>query len=347
LDVAGLMTPPKRDVILAINCGSSSLKVAAFATNPLTQLSAVNVEMSARAIDDALSRLSADGVPPPTVAGHRVVHGGAKYTAPTRIDDRVLAELNELVPLAPVHLPLSIAAIEALTQRHPQLPQVACFDTAFHATMPEIAWRLPLPALDGGIRRYGFHGLSYEYVMSTLGATPPSRIVIAHLGNGSSLVAVKDGRAIDTTMGLTPAGGVMMGSRTGDLDPGVLTYLMRARKLSADQLERLVNEQSGMRAIGGTSDMRALLERSAADPSARLAVSMFAYSVRKAIGALVAALGGIDLLVFTGGIGENAAAVREEVCAALGDVIARAEVRVVRTDEDLMVARHAVRCASS
>jgi acetate kinase len=228
--------------------------------------------------------------------------------------------------------------------------------------MPEVARRLPLPDRFKEIRRYGFHGLSYEYVMSALGPAAPSRIVIAHLGNGASLVAVKDGRSIDTTMGLTPAGGILMGTRPGDLDPGVLIYLAREKGLGPDALEQLVDRESGLVAIGGTSDMKTLLERSPSDPRAQLAVEMFGYSVRKAIGAFAAALGGLDLLVFTGGIGEHAAPVRAEACrglepfgievdakrnaahaAIISAASSRAVVRVVTTDEDAVIARHARR----
>jgi acetate kinase len=227
--------------------------------------------------------------------------------------------------------------------------------------LPEVAWRLPLPdALVGEqVRRYGFHGLSYEYVMSVLGESRPPRIVIAHLGNGASLVAVKEGKAIDTTMGFTPAGGIMMGTRTGDLDPGALIFLARQNHLSPDDLERICERESGLLAVGGGADMRALVERSASNPRAALAVSMFAYGVRKAIGALAAALGGLDLLVFTGGIGEHAIEVRAKACrglepfgveldseanAAGADRISRPSgrclVRVIPTDEDVMIARH-------
>jgi acetate kinase len=278
------------------------------------------------------------------------------------VDTTVIAELKKLSALAPLHMPAAIAGIEAIAAWHPRLFQVACFDTAFHASMPEIARRLPLPlwADRAGVRRYGFHGISYEYVLSKLGPEAPSRIVIAHLGNGSSLVAVKDGRSIDTTMGFTPAGGVLMGTRTGDLDPGALVYLLREKHLSTDEIERLVERESGLLGVGGTSDMIALLER--ADERARLAVAMFGYAVRKAIGALGAALGGIDLLVFTGGIGEHAPSVRADACAGLesfgvhldegrnsrGEEIVSVDespcaVRVIATNEDLVIAQHALR----
>jgi acetate kinase len=304
----------------------------------------------------------------PQLVGHRVVHGGARHAAPARVDASLLADLDRLVPLAPLHLPAAIEGMRAAAVRWPGITQVACFDTAFHASMPEVAWRLPLPdALVGDqVRRYGFHGLSYEYIVSVLGASLPPRIVIAHLGNGASLVAIKDGRAMDTTMGMTPAGGIMMGTRSGDLDPGALIFLAREKKLSPDDLERICEREAGLLAVGGSADMRALLKQAVPTSRATLAVSMFGYAVRKAIGALAAALGGLDLLVFTGGIGEHAPEVRAEACRGLeafgveldpernrngADPISlpasRCLVRVIRTDEDLAIVRHCWRFSSS
>jgi acetate kinase len=297
----------------------------------------------------------------PHVVGHRVVHGGAHHTAPARVDASLLADLDRLVPLAPLHLPAAIEGMRAAAVRWPGIMQVACFDTAFHATMPEVAWRVPLPdALVGDqVRRYGFHGLSYEYIISVLGESRPPRIVIAHLGNGASLVAVKDGRAVDTTMGLTPTGGIMMGTRSGDLDPGALIFLAREKNLSPDDLERICERESGLLAVGGVADMQVLLKQAIPGSRAALAVSMFEYGVRKAIGALAAAMGGLDLLVFTGGIGEHAPEVRAEACRGLeafgvemdpqgnlagADPISkpssRCMVRIIRTDEDLAIVRH-------
>jgi acetate kinase len=298
----------------------------------------------------------------PTAVGHRIVHGGPDLVAPTLVDDRVSATLRAAVPFAPLHLPAELEGIAAVTARHPRLPQVVCFDTAFHARMPAVARRLPLPRAmwDAGIRRYGFHGLSYEYVVGTIGAATLGRAVVAHLGNGASLAAIRDGQSVDTTMGLTPAGGIVMGTRTGDLDPGVLTHLLAHRGYDVAALERLVDRESGLLGVSGTSaDMRQLLAVRARDPHAAEAVDLFCYDVRKQIGAFAAVLGGIDTLVFTGGIGEHAAPVRWEVCqglehigiridAARNDVHApvispaagRCLVRVVPTDEDLMIARH-------
>ena len=273
--------------------------------------------------------------------GHRVVHGGPDHTAPARVDAALIAELRTLSRFAPLHVPSAIEAIEAVSQRYPALPQVACFDTAFHRRMPEVAQRLPLPRplWDEGLRRYGFHGLSYEYVLAELGDERPGRTIIAHLGNGASLAAVRDGRPVDTTMGFTPTGGLVMGTRSGDLDPGVLLYLLREKGYDAERLERLVDREAGLLGVSGsTSDMKALLEMRQADARAAQAVEMFCYAVRKHIGALAAVLGGLDLLVFTGGIGERAPAVRDEIGRGLEHL--GSDVRVIPTNEDLMIARH-------
>ena len=259
--------------------------------------------------------------------------------------------------------------MEAVTARFPALPQVACFDTAFHHRMPELARRLPLPRTlwDAGIRRYGFHGLSYEYIVWRLGPAARGRTIIAHLGNGASMAAVRDGMPVDTTMGLTPAGGFMMGTRSGDLDPGIAIYLLRGKGYDADRLERLVNNESGLLGVSESSpDMKTLLELREKEPAAAQAVSMFCYQLRKSIGAFAAALGGLDLLVFTGGIGERAAPVRWEACQGLehlglqldperntahADTVSRPDsrcmVRVIPTDEDLMIARHTLAALSS
>jgi acetate kinase len=308
-------------------------------------------------------------------AGHRIVHGGPKFGAPQRIDEKLKSGLEELIPFAPLHLPSQVAMIEAVAVHFPDLPQVACFDTAFHARMPEVAQRFALPQKlwEQGIRRYGFHGLSYEYVTGKLGTELGRRAIIAHLGNGASMVALKDGLPMDTSMGLTPTGGFMMGTRSGDLDPGVLIHLLQAG-YSADQLEELVDHQAGLLGVSGqSSDMKILLQKSHTDSGARMSVQMFAYQVRKFIGAYAAVLNGLDTLVFTGGIGERAAEVRAQICTGLeylgitldaaandrnAEVInlpgakctvdaeaislpgTKCTVRVVQTDEDLMIARH-------
>jgi acetate kinase len=305
--------------------------------------------------------LREQGVEKLAAAGHRIVHGGPKFTAPQLIDVRLKQALKELIPFAPLHLPSQIAMIEAVEAHFPDLPQVACFDTAFHSRMPEVAQRFALPQRfwEQGIRRYGFHGLSYEYVIGKLGGKLGRRAIIAHLGNGASMVALKDGLPMDTSMGMTPTGGFMMGTRSGDLDPGVLIHLLKTG-YSAEQLEELVDHEAGLLGVSGhTSDMKALLQKSQTDSASHMAVQMFAYQVRKFIGAYAAVLNGLDTLVFTGGIGERAADVRGKICSGLGylgvalDTQANAQnaevislpnsqcaVRVVQTDEDLMIVRH-------
>ncbi|HEY6419853.1 MAG TPA: acetate/propionate family kinase [Candidatus Binataceae bacterium] len=311
---------------------------------------------------DATARLN---LPTPRAAGHRLVHGGPDHAAPERVTPQLMSALRGLIPFAPLHLPGELQAIDDVSDHFPGLPQAVCFDTAFHRRMPELAQRFALPRAlwDDGIRRYGFHGISYEYIMQALRETPPPRVIIAHLGNGASMAAVRDGRPVDTTMGFTPAGGFMMGTRSGDLDPGVPVYLMKERGFDAAGLDRLVNRESGLLGVSGvTSDMKKLLELRNANPDARQAVAMFCYQLRKSIGALAAALGGLDLLVFTGGIGERAASVRWTVAAGLdhlgirldqrrndahADTISsqgsRCIVRVIPTNEDLMIARHTSR----
>jgi acetate kinase len=358
-------------VILCLNCGSSSLKYAVFELGDggeirLEQGDIQGIGLAGAAEDHAEAlRHALDRIGPLAArldaVGHRIVHGGPEHLGPARIDEALLASLRDLVPLAPLHLPASIRGIEAVARLRPGLFQVACFDTAFHATLPEVARRVPLPDDIAGpvVRRYGFHGLSYEWALSTLETPLPDRMVIAHLGNGASLAAVRAGRSVDTTMGMTPSGGIVMGTRTGDLDPGVLSYVLGEKHLSVDALAEIVDRHSGLVAVGGSSDMKTLLEQRDHDPRARLAVEMFTYAVRKAIGAFAAALGGLDLLVFTGGIGEHAPAVRGEACAGLewlgveldatrnarGEgVISREQsrigVRVVSANEELVIARH-------
>ena len=321
----------------------------------------------AAAVEASLSALERVNLHPQAVA-HRLVHGGPVHHAPALIDPALLDSLRDLVHFAPLHLPAEIAAIDAVARRYPRLPQIACFDTHFHWELPEVSRRLPLPLVlhEQGVRRYGFHGLSYEYVVSTVGPAQLGRAVIAHLGNGASLAAVRDGRPVDTTMTFTPTSGVMMGTRAGDVDPGVVLFLL-ARGADPAAVERLLTSESGLLGVSGlTSDMRELLAARQSEPRATLAVEMFCWSCRKAVGALAAALGGLDTLVFTGGIGENAAPVRAEICAGLAHLGvtldaasneagaplvsaagSRCAVRVVRTDEDLIIARHARRLLAS
>jgi len=303
--------------------------------------------------------------------GHRVVHGG-QYREPRRIDDALIRAVEALVPIDPDHLPQALAAIKAVARIHPTLPQVACFDTGFHRTMPRVAQIYPLPRdlADAGVVRYGFHGLSYEFIVDQLRKIDPraagGRAIVAHLGNGASMAAVRDGVGIDTTMGFTPTGGLMMGARSGDLDPGVLLYLLQSRGVSPVALNDLVNRQAGLLGVSGTSgDVRDLLEKESADPRAAEAIELFCYLAKKSLGALAAALGGLDTLVFTAGIGEHAAPVRWRICAGLeflgialdpdlnqanAPIISRdgasVVVRVMATNEEIMIARHTKRVLS-
>jgi acetate kinase len=299
--------------------------------------------------------------------GHRIVHGGNKYNQPQRITPELVAALTEIIRLAPNHLPHALKAIRAAQRYYPTLVQVACFDTAFHHQMPEAARRFPLPRSlwDEGVMRYGFHGLSYEYILEKLQAEAGveaslGRVVIAHLGNGSSMAAVKAGKSMDTTMGLTPAGGLMMGTRSGDLDPGLLLYLLEEKERSPETVHYLINQRSGLIGVSGSSsDMRDLLERESHDSHAAQAIEMFCYQARKHLGALAAVLGGLDTLIFTAGIGENSPEIRRRICQGMeflgihfncgenesnAAVISRDDslvtVRVMKTDEALMIARH-------
>lgn len=297
-------------------------------------------------------------------AGHRVAHGGLNYTHPVRIDAKVLAALEELVPLVPLHQPHNLAAIKVVAKHSPDLPQVACFDTSFHRTQPAVAQTFALPKrfAEEGVCRYGFHGLSYEYIASVLPDVDPraatGRTVVAHLGNGASMCAMHDGQSVATTMGFSSVDGLPMGTRCGALDPGVMLYLMDRHGMGARALERLIYQESGLLGVSGISnDVRTLL--ASPDPRAAEAIDLFIYRIGRELGSLAAALGGIDALVFTGGIGENAAAIRARVChnaawlgleldeAAnnAGDFrISRRESRVaawvIPTNEELMIARH-------
>jgi acetate kinase len=301
--------------------------------------------------------------------GHRVVHG-MKHTEPEIVTPELLAELHRISPYDPDHLPREIELIEAFRQRHPKLPQLACFDTAFHQTMPRVAKLLPIPRrYDAkGIQRYGFHGLSYAYLMEELArlgdpAAKTGRVILAHLGNGASLAAVRDGKSIDTSMGFTPTAGLVMSTRSGDLDPGLAPYLARTENMSTKQFYEMVNHESGLLGVSETSsDMRDLLDHEKADVRAAEAVALFCYQAKKWIGSFAAALGGLDTFVFAGGIGENAPLVRARICEGIGflgieldascntenmSVIStnasRVTVRVIRTDEELMIARSVLR----
>jgi len=382
---------PARHTILCINVGSSSCKFALYsiaggAQTLIAEAAADQIGSSGGKIriHDANGRSLAESdrvlerpqaavdalfdeferlkLPRLDAVGHRIVHGGPHHVAPETVTPALIADLKKLIPFAPLHMPGGIEGIEAVAARHPKLPQVTCFDTAFHRGMPECAERFPLPRdlWDAGIRRYGFHGISYEYIMQALGADVPPRLIIAHLGNGASMAAVLNGHPHDTTMGFTPAGGFMMGTRPGDLDPGVIVYLLEQKRFDANGLAELVNLKSGLLGVSSlSSDVKTLLDARAANSDAAMAIGMFCYQIRKSVGALAAALGGLDMLVFTGGIGEHAAAVRAEVCdglAYLGIAIdprrnhsnevtissadSKCRVRVIPTNENLMVARH-------
>jgi len=373
------------DAVLTLNAGSSTLKFALFDSTDLRTLARGRVEglgsgaalfrCSAReqhlrgddhdaALDHVLAWIAAhDEGRPLVAAGHRVVHGGVHYAAPVRIDAAAQARLAELIPLAPLHQPHNLAAVTALTRLQPDLLQVACFDTAFHRHQPEHAQRYALPQrlTDAGIRRYGFHGLSYEYIARTLpgvAGTLPRKTIVAHLGNGASLCALDEGRSVATTMGFTPLDGVPMGSRPGHLDPGVVLYLLKQLGYSAAEIEDLLYHHSGLLGVSGVSgDMRTLLASD--DQHARAAVDLFVYWIGREIGSLAAALGGVDALVFTGGIGEHAAVIRARISAAAGwlgavcdpaaNDAARARIDapgsrvalwVIPTDEEWMIAYH-------
>jgi acetate kinase len=382
--------------ILVLNAGSSSLKFAAFTASSGTpaldlrgQLSGIGqgetklavADAAGRALDwgkaDALAhhgdalkllvaRLEIAARPSDWLgAGHRVVHGGTRFSAPVRIDDATLKELTSFIPLAPLHQPHNVAPIVALRAAMPDLPQVACFDTAFHTNQPEVAMRLPLPEKywQAGLRRYGFHGLSYEAILHALPAIAgdvPKRLVVAHLGNGASMAAIRNGTCVATTMGFSTLEGLVMGTRPGAIDPGVLLHLLRGG-MSREELERLLYHESGVKGVSGlTADMKTLL--ASTDPKAKLAIDLYCYRIARELGSLAAALGGLEALVFTGGVGENAAAIRARVCedaAWLGlqlddDANQRGGPRIsaagssvaawiVPTDEELTIARHTQR----
>jgi acetate kinase len=384
--------------LLTINGGSSSIRFALYdAGEPLrvllrgkvdrigltdTSLSftdSIGISSGARTIDlddhsSAVEFLVDWLEAQPTFAsvkavGHRVVHGMA-HSKPERITPELLEELYLITPYDPDHLPLEIELIEAFRQRHPALPQVACFDTAFHRTMPRIATLLPIPRRyeAAGVHRYGFHGLSYEFLMEELErigdpAATNGRVILAHLGNGASMAAVRDGKSIDTSMGFTSASGFMMGSRSGDLDPGLVSYLARTEKMNATQFQDMVNHSSGLLGVSEiSSDLRDLLAREADDARAAEAVAMFCYQAKKWIGSFAAALGGLDTLVFAGGIGENAPLIRQRICDELDFLgielddtrnatnvllispdAGRVKVRVLHTDEERMIATSIIR----
>jgi acetate kinase len=353
--------------ILCLDAGSSSLKFAAYRLEKGESdlaLIAAGSELATPDADAALggviARVHAGAEGSFAAVGHRIVFGGRAYVEPTLVDDDVLGGLEQFIGIAPLHLRAELDLVHAVRRRIPTVPQILCFDTAFHMRSPAIARRLPLPRdIDPLVQRYGFHGLSYEYVVSELHDRRP--MVIAHLGAGASLCAVRDGLPVDTTMGFSPLGGLMMATRPGDLDPGILLRLLEGG-YDFKGLSDLLYNRSGLLGVSGSSaDMKTLLSRSAGDPFARAAIELFVYQLVKQLGAMIAVLGGVKALVFTGGIGERAAAIRTDVCAAfaymglrltdaanvrnertISDRQSSIAVMVVPTDENLMIARHAL-----
>jgi acetate kinase len=382
--------------LLVVNAGSSSVKFAVYAADGLEprlrcrgQIESLGESLGtqphlrvhdaegraigertwpeplthAQSVDALRDWLDANGTVPQAV-GHRVVHGGTRFAAPMSVDAGVLRELDALVPLAPLHQPHNLAIVRAIAAREPTLPQVACFDTAFHRTMPEVAQRFALPRTwhDAGVRRYGFHGLSYEFIARRLRELDPGaaagRVVVAHLGAGASLCAMDGGRSVDTTMSFTALDGLPMGTRAGSTDPGVLLYLLQQHGMSAAELSRLLYFESGLLGVSGVSgDMRQLM--TSGEPAARQAIELFVYRTARELGAMVAVLGGLDALVFTAGIGENNAAIRAAICerarflrleldpranekhaTVISSVNAAVKVFVLPTDEERMIALH-------
>ena len=302
--------------------------------------------------------------------GHRVVHGGPRYCDPRRVDGAMLEELRRISSFAPNHLPSAIAVMEAFAAKFPRVPQIACFDTAFHRTLPRVAKLLPIPRRyeAKGVQRYGFHGLSYSFLMQELEAVAGAkaargRVILAHLGNGASLAAVRDGKSMDTSMGFTPAAGLVMSTRSGDLDPGLVAFLGHSEQMTETQFDRMIHHESGLLGVSETSsDVRDLLARETADVRAAEAVALFCYQAKKWIGSFAAALGGLDTLVFSAGIGENCPSIRARICDGLDFLgielnpkrnaknaplispdAGRVKVRVIRTDEELMIARSVTR----
>jgi acetate kinase len=378
--------------VLALNGGSSSIKFAFFGPGLVQEAQGAIERIGTREATfsadgarkarvpaggpGAAARFLADwidrhiGAVRIAAIGHRLVHGGPRHWKPTAVTPALLRDLRAFAPVDPDHLPGELELIGAFRRRFGGVPQVACFDTAFHHGLPRVAQLLALPRayFDQGVRRYGFHGISYEYLMGELArlagpAAARGRVILAHLGSGASLAAVRDGKPVDTSMGFTPAAGVPMATRSGDLDPGLVRYLAKAKGFSAERFNRFVNSECGLLGVSGTTgDMRALLKRERSDPRAADAVAFFCYHVRKTVGSYAAALGGVDTLVFSGGIGEHAAAVRSRVCQGLGFLGIRireaknathaalisapgspVQVRVIPTDEAWIVARSTTR----
>ncbi len=394
VEVRGVTNPLRRRV-LTINRGSATLKASLYETREQNEL------LISMAVDEAsegsrrlkvfdprgatvLDRRVVVGdresafeqmidwldehqyLPGLAAAGHRLVQGGPKHTHPERITPETLANFKNLIPLDPDHMPAAIQVIQLVARKFPGLPQVACFDTAFHGALPLVArmYALPRKLYEQGILRYGFHGLSYEYVMSELRALERTlangRVIIAHMGSGASMVAVQAGKSMDTSMGFTPIEGLVMSTRSGDVDPGILLYLLQQEKIPARELSKLLNRESGLLGVSGTSgDMRTLLEKVREDTRAEEAISLFCYRAKKYVGAYAAVLGGVDVLVFAGGIGEHTPVVRKRICSGLeflgirlddgrndvnesliSSTESQVKVRIIKTNEDLMIVRH-------
>jgi acetate kinase len=393
------MKPDQIPIIVAINSGSSSLKLSLFScihslqhiyAAKITGIGKSNCLLSVTDADKKEVyinpvKLNSDEEAAELIAewlqqqdrqyiivgiGHRVVHGGLQFHEPELIDSSFLAELKEIESLAPLHLPSAIAIMKVFRCSFPGITQVACFDTAFHSEMPFEArhYAIPRSFWAEGVVRYGFHGISCEYIMQQLQSYDPlvdqKKIIIAHLGSGCSMTAVKDGHSIDNTMGFSPAGGLVMNTRGGDMDPGVLVYLLQEKKMDAEQLMTLFNKDSGLKAIAGSNyTMEKLLEEERSNPRAAQALNIFCYHAKKQIGALAAALGGVDIIVFTGGIGEHAASVRKKICGDLdwmgvrlddelneqGERIitkdtGKVQVQVIPANEEIVIARHVKKC---
>ena len=352
--------------ILVINAGSSTIKYAVYNADDLSVLERKTIEIKSKdgyeaAFKRILKLVDSNNI---VGVGHRVVHGGRKYAEPQRIDADVLAELEDLTPLAPLHQPYNLGTVKLIMDKYPDLPQTACFDTAFHQTRPRINQLFPIPRAmtDEGIIRYGFHGSSYEYIASVLpqyaGETAKDRVIVAHLGSGASLCAMKDGKSVSTTMGLTALGGMMMGTRTGDLDPGVPLHLIEQKGMSPEEVSELLSKQSGLKGVSGlTGDMRDL-EKSDTTEAAE-AIDLFCLTAAKQIASLTVDIGGLDALVFTAGIGENSPNIRQKICGHLQHLgvtmdfdknkvsnsdlhtdNSAVQVYVIKTNEELMMAQH-------
>lgn len=353
--------------VLCFDVGSSSCKFALYDMSGGAETLLDSADVSGgqvpgivRQCEEVFARAGAAGAATPDTIGHRIVFGGERHTEPALMNTQVQRDLDALVRFDPLHMAPQLQAVEQAARRYPETPQVLCFDTAFHHRMPPHAKRLPLPgSLGPELQRYGFHGLSYEYVVSALEEARAGRVVIAHLGSGASMCALSEGQPRDTTMGFSPLSGLLMGTRPGDLDPGVVLHLTE-RGWSAAALTDLLYERSGLLALSETTgDVRALLQRSASDPRAAFAIEMFVYSARKQLGAMIAAIGGLDTLIFTGGIGEHASIIRAGICEpfafagiavdrsrneagepVISSESSRVHVRVIQTNEGLMIARH-------